>query len=197
MVGSGTQLHPRLTKRGNEGSRLVRCKARDGILRRLGPQTLRTGARALAIKTPHAEKREIQWETQWAQRVDDWATWTSGRGIASRSSALATIGGATAAVYQPLRCNLIRALSHERTESALQAGPLFCLPLHLFFHLRSSLYPHLRSIYIIRLLPWCWTLRSFRQMARNSNFRRTSNDPMPRIPKISLALGKRLCQRRR
>ena len=32
------------------------------ILRRLEPQTLRTEARASAIKMPHAEKREIQWK---------------------------------------------------------------------------------------------------------------------------------------
>ena len=68
-------------------------------------------------------------ETQWAQRVNDWATWTSGRGIASLSSALLQLA---AMVYQSPRCNLIRALSHERTESVLQAGPLLLFTPPLF-----------------------------------------------------------------
>jgi len=82
-------------------------------------------------------------ETQWAQRVDDWATWKSGRGIASLSSTPLQLA---AAVYLPPRCNLIRALSHERTESALQAGPPSCFSLHLSFYLRSSLYPLLSPV---------------------------------------------------
>lgn len=120
-IGPSTQLHPRSTKRGNEGSRLVRCKARDGYCVGSEPQTLRTEARSAGNKNAARREKGDTMETQWAQRVDDWATWTSGREIASLSSALLQLA---AAVYQPPRCNLIRALSHERTESALQAGPL-------------------------------------------------------------------------
>lgn len=62
-------------------------------------------------------------ETQWAQRVDDWATWTSGRGIASLSSALLQL--AAARRWCTSRRGAISfALSHERTESALQTEPL-------------------------------------------------------------------------
>lgn len=69
----------------------------------------------------NAARRE-KGDTMETQRVSDWAMSTSGRGIASLSSAPLQL--AAAAVYQPPRCNLIRALSHERTESALQPGPL-------------------------------------------------------------------------
>lgn len=73
-VGSGTQLHPRSTNYENEGSRLVRRKARDGYC--VGSQTLRTEARAPAIKMPHAEKREIQWKRNGR---NEWMTERRGR----------------------------------------------------------------------------------------------------------------------
>jgi len=68
------------------------------ILRRLEPQTLRTGALCVGNKNAARREKGDTMETQWAQRVDDWATWTSGRGIASLSSALLQLA---AMVYQP------------------------------------------------------------------------------------------------
>lgn len=73
----------------------------------------------------------------------------SGREIASLSSALLQLA---AVVYQPPRCNLIRALSHERTESALQAGPLL-LSTPLLPPSTSPPPSLLPSIHIMRLLP--------------------------------------------
>lgn len=88
------------------------------ILRRLrGSQTLRTEARAPAIKMPARREKGDTMETQWAQRVEDWATWTSGRGIASLSSAPLQLAAA-AAVYQPRRGAISFALSRMSEQKA-------------------------------------------------------------------------------
>jgi len=126
-------------------------------------------------------------ETQWA-RVDDWATWTYKRGkerekesgTLPRSPGLLQLA---VVVYQPPRCNLIRALSHERTESALHAGPLLLSPPPLFpppstFSLSPFLSLSLSSsIVVVRLdaarCATCYTtLFLLKATAPNPKFRR-------------------------
>lgn len=154
-VGSGTQLHPRSTNCRNERFTIGPVQGERRILRRLADVT--HGSSSAGNKNAARREKGDTMETQWAQRVDDWATWTSGRGIAaSLSSALLQLA---VVAYQPPRCNLIRALSHERTESALQAGPLLLSTPPLF---PPSTFPlsFLHPVYIIRLLPWHWALHS-------------------------------------
>lgn len=134
-IGSSTQLHPRSIKRGNESSRLVRCKARDGYCVDSEPQTLRTEARAPAIKTPHAEKREIQWKRNGR---NEWMTGRRGRAGEKLPRSLRRC------YNWRQRCTSRRgaisfALSRMSEQKAHSKPDPSCLPLHLFFHLQPFL----------------------------------------------------------
>lgn len=111
-------------------------------------------------------------KTQWAL-LNDWEK-ERGRNGVPCSPALLQLA---VVVFQPPRCNLIRALSHERTESALQAGLLLLSSISSFsttFDLLSlsisfSLF-HL--LHHPTLVSCCCYALSFRPMVWNPKFRR-------------------------
>lgn len=141
------------------------------ILRRLSRPVLRTEARAPAIKTPFAEKREIQWKRnghEWMTERRGRAARESGKGEKKskgendrkrarereRDCLASALLQLAAVVYQRCpRCNLIRALSHERTESALQAGPLVLSPPPLFRPPPSTSPPRFLFLFLPIRLP--------------------------------------------
>lgn len=138
-------------------------------MRRLGPQTLRTEARASAIKTPHAEKREIQWErngrNEWMtgrageelprslRRRYNWRRWCT-----SRRDAIS---------FALSRMSEQKAHSTSWTPFAFHSTSFSTFDLPSILASLSSTSSGCYRRY---------ALHSFRQMVRNPKFRRSLKD---------------------
>lgn len=115
------------------------------IFARLFGPTLRTPPTRLAeeaIKMPWPEKREAQWKhnkqewmTMRGMRQEAWNQRGGGKGWLASLHRCYNWRAAVVA-YQPRRCNLIRALSHQRAQSALQLPESLVLsaPTHSHTH---------------------------------------------------------------
>lgn len=141
--------------RGNEGSR-VQYKARNGYCVGSGRSDVTHGSSKRRAQGKEKYNRNAMGTSGWhghgwgrkREREEE-----RGRNGVPRSPALLQLA---VVVFQPLRCNLIRALSHERAESALQAGAGLLLPSS------SSLFPppstctRFHSLFSTSYIIWLW-----------------------------------------